>query len=258
MNTNLDDPKLTAYALDELSGAEKAAMESAVATSPEAQQFVRQVRELSGALQTEYETEREAHPVAHTNVVPMFQKDEPWSISRRLALAASIALLALVGAIAVGTYKLGSLHEAPSPRQAYVASDSDIPAEAQLEEPAPPLPSEKVSSQPDFNTARYGYFAENRFFAALADPLSTFSIDVDTASYSNIRRFIERGELPPKDAVRIEEMINYFTYDYPQPNDDAPFSVNLDAASCPWQPSHRLVRIGLKGRELPNELLRLR
>ena len=108
-------------------------------------------------------------------------------------------------------------------------------------------------SNGDFNTARYGNIEENPFLAAASNPLSTFSIDVDTASYSNVRRFIENGSLPPKDAVRIEEMINYFSYDYPQPNDNLPFSVNLDAASCPWAPAHRLVRIGLKGREMPNE-----
>ena len=113
---------------------------------------------------------------------------------------------------------------------------------------------EKTEAQrQDFNTARYGNIEENPFLGAVSNPLSTFSIDVDTASYSNILRFIENGSLPPKDAVRVEEMINYFSYDYPQPNDKLPFSVNLDAAACPWEPAHRLVRIGLKGRELPNE-----
>ena len=72
----------------------------------------------------------------------------------------------------------------------------------------------------DFNTARYGHIEENPFLAARDNPLSTFSIDVDTASYSNVRRFIENGSLPPKDAVRVEEMINYFAYDYPQPTTD--------------------------------------
>src|SRR5262249_3519630 len=75
----------------------------------------------------------------------------------------------------------------------------------------------------DFNTARYGNIEENPFLAAESNPLSTFSIDVDTASYSNIRRFIENGSLPPKDAIRVEEMINYFSYNYPQPNDKLPF-----------------------------------
>ncbi|MEY2497437.1 MAG: Ca-activated chloride channel, partial [Verrucomicrobiota bacterium] len=86
-----------------------------------------------------------------------------------------------------------------------------------------------------------------------SNPLSTFSIDVDTASYSNIRRFINSGSLPPKDAVRVEEMINYFSYDYREPEGDKPFSIDLDSTACPWDPTHRLVRIGLKGREIAND-----
>lgn len=110
-----------------------------------------------------------------------------------------------------------------------------------------PLPSQRPQ---DFNTAEYEQFDENSFLPAASNPLSTFSIDVDTTSYANVRRFINSGKLPPKDAVRIEEMVNYFSYDYPQPDGDQPFSVNLDVTSCPWQPEHRLVRIGLKGREI--------
>jgi Ca-activated chloride channel family protein len=102
----------------------------------------------------------------------------------------------------------------------------------------------------EFSTAAYDHILENSFLDASSNPLSTFSIDVDTASYSNIRRFINEGHLPPRDAVRLEEMINYFTYDYPQPNDGKPFSINVDVASCPWETSHRLVRVGLKGREI--------
>jgi Ca-activated chloride channel homolog len=105
----------------------------------------------------------------------------------------------------------------------------------------------------DFNTATYDKVDENPFLPAATNPLSTFSIDVDTASYSNVRRFINSGSLPPKDAVRIEEMINYFSYDYKEPEGDKPFSVDLDATSCPWDPSHRLLRIGMKGREVANE-----
>jgi Ca-activated chloride channel family protein len=84
-------------------------------------------------------------------------------------------------------------------------------------------------------------------------PLSTFSIDVDTASYANVRRFINTGSLPPKDAVRIEEMINYFTYHDAPPTDNTPFAVHTEVAGCPWQPEHRLLRIGLKGREIDLE-----
>jgi Ca-activated chloride channel family protein len=105
----------------------------------------------------------------------------------------------------------------------------------------------------DFNTATYDRVEENPFLPAASNPLSTFSIDVDTASYSNVRRFINSGSLPPKDAVRVEEMINYFTYDYREPEGDKPFSIDLDATACPWDASHRLLRIGLKGRDIANE-----
>jgi len=273
MNINLDDPRLTAYAFDELSGAEKAEMEAVLAASPEAQEFVREVRQLSGALKAEYDAERESRPIPHTNIVPLAQKDEPWSFSRRLALAAAVALFAVIGAIAIGpelrkrTATESMFSHSQMLNQAVDAVDGAVP-------PPPQGPAEGVefasakAAEPkitlalgltdeagrQFNTARYGQIEENPFLAAASNPLSTFSIDVDTASYSNIRRFIENGSLPPKDAVRIEEMINYFAYDYPQPNDDTPFSVNLDAASCPWQPAHRLVRIGLQGLEMPNDL----
>lgn len=90
----------------------------------------------------------------------------------------------------------------------------------------------------------------NPWQAATREPLSTFSIDVDTASYSNARRHLEAGAFPPPDSVRIEEFVNYFTYDDPAPSDGAPFRVTTEVASCPWQPDHRLVRIGLKARSI--------
>lgn len=101
-----------------------------------------------------------------------------------------------------------------------------------------------------FNTEDYNRIHENPFQRPLTAPLSTFSIDVDTASYSNVRRFISQGQLPPKDAIRIEELVNYFAYDYPQPEGDRPFSVTTEVATTPWNPSHKLVQIGLKGKEL--------
>ncbi|MBI3180161.1 MAG: VWA domain-containing protein, partial [Deltaproteobacteria bacterium] len=82
--------------------------------------------------------------------------------------------------------------------------------------------------------------------------LSTFSIDVDTASYSNVRRFLTEGTRPPPDAVRIEELVNYFSYQYDEPTAGAPFSAQVEVASCPWKPEHRLARIGLKGRAIPD------
>lgn len=94
---------------------------------------------------------------------------------------------------------------------------------------------------------------DNPFLAARDNPLSTFSIDVDTASYALVRRFLNSNQRPLKGAVRIEEMLNYFPYDYPQPQGDAPFSATMEVAACPWTPEHRLVRIGLKGREIAKD-----
>jgi Ca-activated chloride channel family protein len=101
----------------------------------------------------------------------------------------------------------------------------------------------------------YGAIKENAFFAAEQHPLSTFSIDVDTASYSNVRRFLNQGSLPPKDAVRIEELVNYFSYDYPEPKGDEPFSVTSEVSSAPWNTKHRLVHIGLQGKTIPQAQL---
>ncbi len=101
-----------------------------------------------------------------------------------------------------------------------------------------------------FNTEGYATIHENVYKNVLNDPLSTFSIDVDRASYSNVRRFINQGTRPPADAVRIEEMINYFSYDYPEPDGEHPFAVYTEAARCPWNNGHYLLHIGLKGKSI--------
>ncbi|MGH7938160.1 MAG: VWA domain-containing protein, partial [Bryobacteraceae bacterium] len=232
----LDDPKLTAYALDELSGAEQAAMETTVAASPDAQECVREIRLLSGKLRAEYDAERETRLAAQSNIVLLAQEDEPWSISRRLALAAAIALCACLGAIAIGTMKRGGsvkgngsgrLAGGPTITQLPAANNAAVDAiESAPEENEPPPPpagatefalaapkarakqessgsanladrSIRLGQQP-VNTARYGEVNENSFLDAASNPLSTFSIDVDAASYSNVRRFLENGSLPPK------------------------------------------------------------
>jgi Ca-activated chloride channel homolog len=102
------------------------------------------------------------------------------------------------------------------------------------------------------NTESYSDSGENPFRAVSADPLSTFSIDVDTASYTNMRRFLNGGNLPPTEAIRIEELINYFHYSYPQPKGDQPFSITTELAECPWDTTHRLALIGLQGKEIDN------
>lgn len=100
------------------------------------------------------------------------------------------------------------------------------------------------------NTEQYESSPENSWKSALSDPLSTFSSDVDTASYSNIRRFITNHELPPSDAVRIEEMINYFTYSYPEPSGDDPVSISTELTECPWNKANRIMKIGIKGKSI--------
>ena len=95
------------------------------------------------------------------------------------------------------------------------------------------------------DTASYAHVAESRFFEVVDQPLSTFSVDVDTASYANVRRFLNEGRLPPPDAVRIEELINYFKYDYAAPRNGAPVSVTTELGPAPWNPKHRLALVGL-------------
>ena len=132
---------------------------------------------------------------------------------------------------------------------------------------APPMndkPEEKQASpqisedivlkrEKDFNTEDYDHIEENKFLSVKKEPLSTFSIDVDRAAYSNVRRFIEGGQLPPKGAVRIEEMINYFDYHYASPTSDDPFAVYTEVASCPWNEKHKIVHVGLQGKKMPTE-----
>jgi Ca-activated chloride channel family protein len=139
-------------------------------------------------------------------------------------------------------------------REAARRSDADAAVTATEEgfesAPAEASSPEDLPIDREFNTEAYDHIVENAFLAALQNPLSTFSIDVDTASYSNVRRFLTHGSLPPAGAVRIEELINYFSYDYEGPRNSEPFAVNAEAAGCPWAPEHRLLRIGLKGREI--------
>ncbi|HZB12204.1 MAG TPA: von Willebrand factor type A domain-containing protein [Chryseolinea sp.] len=115
--------------------------------------------------------------------------------------------------------------------------------------------SKQDYQQPQWNTEEYDGIEENIFREALKNPLSTFSIDVDAASYSNVRRFINNGQRPPRDAVRIEELINYFDYDYDQPTDEDPFAIHTEISSAPWNSAHKLVHIGLQGKSIPTEKL---
>jgi Ca-activated chloride channel family protein len=137
---------------------------------------------------------------------------------------------------------IGSLLGSPAPMAESMAvmADALIPARNQG----------AAMSGADWNRESYNSLTENGFVNAGSNPLSTFSIDVDTASYSNVRRFINQGRMPFQGAVRIEEMINYFTYSYPEPLDEHPFSVTTELGTCPWNEGHQLVRIGLKAKDI--------
>lgn len=121
-------------------------------------------------------------------------------------------------------------------------------------EPIPPVaavaPQAETPTQEDYET-----YVENPFESPAQAPLSTFSIDVDNAAYTNIRRFINNGQKVPKDAVRIEEMINFFHYRYPQPEGNDPFSINTEYSDAPWNPQHKLLKVGLQGKIIPPEQL---
>jgi Ca-activated chloride channel family protein len=318
---NIDDPKLTAFALDELDEPERSAMAREVGQSPEAQRVIDETRELARALKKEFVAELEVGtpqrgaPTSNLSDI----RDDPWvwSIGRPLAIAAVLAVFGIIAGVAFwprenSTQFTGRVNlppAQPSDVQAEVSPEFheelalSVPAATATAQdanflaklPAAPVPPVSYSYaqseiqsknldagvQPykrtaehyqftgglkkaegyrdirrpsgEFNTAAYDHILENPFIDAKSNPLSTFSIDVDTASYSIARRFINEGSLPPKDAVRVEEMINYFTYDYAQPADNKPFAVHVDLASCPWEQSHRLVRIGLKGKEIATD-----
>jgi len=121
---------------------------------------------------------------------------------------------------------------------------------------APPLFIEDAAQE-----ATYPQFKEHDYADTAKGPTTTFAVDVDRASYSIVRQYLRANVLPPPAAVRVEEMINYFNYAYPQPNGADPFAVTSEVAGCPWEPAHRLVRIGIQGRNLdewkmaPNNLV---
>ena len=186
----------------------------------------------------------------------------------RVVTASSVAT-ALPPAESEGVQTMSKFTVSREPDQSYLKGNSGVGGYGGMKVARTPLtleikPSEFIATadiQPVAraktlaNTETYAYQRDNDFLGAVENPLSTFSIDVDTASYANVRRLLTEGQLPPPDAVRVEELVNYFPYHYAAPNmnDDAlraPFAASMEVASAPWAPTHRLVRIGLKGREV--------
>ena len=128
-----------------------------------------------------------------------------------------------------------------------------VPSAAQA--PLTPVAVEKAPPTTAANTEAYSRVVDNPFVSPKNAPLSTFSIDVDTAAYANVRRFLNEGALPPADAVRIEELVNYFSYAYHEPTGDAPFSVTSELSEAPWNGKHKLLLVGLQGKHLSEKAL---
>ncbi|NEQ13580.1 MAG: VWA domain-containing protein [Moorea sp. SIO3E2] len=127
-----------------------------------------------------------------------------------------------------------------------------VPSSSIASKPKPLLTAEQAIPEAS-NRENYSAIDENAFKRVKHNPLSTFAIDVDTASYSNLRRFLNNGQLPPTNAIRIEELINYFNYDYPEPESDRPFSITTEISQAPWNPTHKLVHIGIQGEKMAIE-----
>ena len=258
MKINLDDPKLTAFALGELSIPERAAMEKAVASSPEAQRFVSETQQLARLLKSEYSGDQQPAP-AHSPSIRRIPGRRPlWYSGQWGSLAAAFAIFAVLGVLAVSAILR---YGGNVPHKRRVLDLTYLPpVEAISEAPKESLRKTATRQRPESSLrgesrrAIHIRLPENPFLPAAANPVSTFPIGVQTASYSTVEQFIDSGSLPPKDVVLVDEMINYFTYDYRQPEGDKPFSIDLDATACPWDPSHRLLRVGLKGRDLPTRM----
>jgi Ca-activated chloride channel homolog len=144
----------------------------------------------------------------------------------------------------VGKNALPAAGPAGAPPATATSEYGELPLEARHYHP----PVAQMAPGHDFNTATYDRIDDNRFRRVEDEPLSTFSTDVDTASYSNVRRFLNDGQLPPADAVRVEEFVNYFRFPYRDPAGAAPLGVTTDVGACPWNPRHKLALVGLQAR----------
>lgn len=282
-----EDPKLTAYALGELDGEERVAVEARLANDAEARATVDEIRAMAAQLHTALAAETAAGDAVAKDAGGTPAKEVVYEKKRAKVLRFPQAYFAIAGlaaacfavvvwvkepeyrvreaqraaekknevnafgrAVAMQRAKLAQ--EAAARRQEMVSLPLQLPAVTEASAPPPFGLNHFAANREEPNTEAYAYQKESDFIAAAQEPLSTFSIDVDTASYANVRRFLENGQRPPVDAVRIEELVNYFPYHYAAPaaKSEVPFAASMAVASAPWAPEHRLVRIGLKAREV--------
>lgn len=244
---NVDDPKLTAYALDELDEPERSTIARAAADSPELQRFVAETQEFARTLRSQYQHELQRGLVVPGTLTGI-EGEAFWSKAGPLAIAALIAVFAVVGAVMFSSNesRISSQSRSNLPRQlAANRAEPNQLAPVEAEDAAGPSPNEKFEA----DAGPYAFTGERPFVSVISRPRSSVPLVVNSASYLDVRRSINSGLLPPQESVRIEGMINHFSYDYPPPTSGESFSLNLDVVTCPWEPTHRLVRIGLKGNQ---------
>jgi hypothetical protein len=244
---NVDDPKLTAYALDELDEAERSAIARATADSPEAKRFVAETQDLARALRSQYRLELKRTLIAPENLAAI-RDDAFWSKVGPLAIAALLAVLAVIGAVVFSSNESRVSAPSRSSLSRDLAEERAQPSQfapVEAENAAWPNQNEKFEA----DAGPYAFTGERPFVSVISRPRSSVPLVVNSASYLDVRRSINSGLLPPRESVRIEGMINHFPYEYPQPTEGDSFSLNLDVVACPWEPTHRLVRIGLKGKQ---------
>jgi Ca-activated chloride channel family protein len=278
----------TAYVLGEMTPEERAAFEAEMETDAALAAEVAEIREMADLLSREMAAEQaslspemrarienaaseEVAKAPPAPVIALPAAKRPFLRRASVWVAAAATLAGAAGLMLVSTARMRSKEASPAvvayAPPAATATAASHPMDvtkpgqgvARLKAPAdaPALvPGEEHARRFAFaappgeigSANRFDQVAENPFLSPRETPLSTFSIDVDTASYSLVRTFLSGGNLPPAGAVRIEEMVNYFGYDYPEPESDVPFRVQLDLGVAPWAPAHKLVRVALKGK----------
>ena len=282
MSKLLDDPRLTAYALGELPENQIKEFEMKLKNDPVARQEVESIQELAksmeqdlGAEKTERLTEEQVEKIhLKTEDKPTFLQKYGRYLNIGLAAFAlvifglkfkqksterlsSLTSNIYSGADSIAT-ELTDTSSSPRPRIAAKRGYSQFAPNATMglyhdSYVAPqPMKERYPIEVRGTNNEQYEGKDINPWKTVATEPLSTFSIDVDTASYANMRRFLNSGKLPPKDSVRVEEFINYFNYDYPNPTDEHPFSINTKLTTSPWNKDYKIVKVGLKGKDMAN------
>ena len=233
----IDDPRLTAYALGELPEVERRSIEQESAASPEAQAYVFETRQLATKLEDEFRAELESADPAAANILPMPYARLFWSEPNWPVLAIAAVLVASFTIASVLFWRSDSPRStaATSLRKSATPANGDIVVEY--------LPDEE-SRMLDAAAAEN----EKPFASVSAIPVSIFPMRTGSGSFAEVRNSLAEGRRPPKSAVRIEEMINHFTYTYPEPTTQL-VTISLDAATCPWFAGHELIRVAVHSRD---------